>query len=359
MNEENHESGRYMTLDEILLTIPPERRAEVVAQLVTHVHERQRASRWVNQQVQAMFDVPGIVYKYVPCRNLEFGYPLTLRATQPVALNDVMEGNLSTFKADADMDRDRWYEMLGKRLREIFGEFSLSPEELESRKRRYGDPRVSTIVRDYLSRFVGVVSFSADPLIPMMWAHYAENSGFVVGYRTEAIRPFGVGLRRVLYMELAPVYWPERDDTVEVNFVDEERRKADPDLKGIPILDSYDFLTMKKDWKTLSDLLFVKADAWKYEQEIRFLVDQETTRSTGAVDQNEHPVTVLDIPADAIEEVYVGFNTPDWAVRRIIETVNNHGSDRQWKLKHTDSHAYRMQVTSTSINNRRVRLDPV
>ena len=155
-----------------------------------------------------------------------------LRATQPVALNDVMEGNLSTYQADLDMDRDRWYEMLGERLREIFGADSLSPEELERRKRRYGDPRVSTIVRDYLSRFVGVVSFSADPLIPTMWAHYAENSGFVVGYRTDAIRLLGVGLRRVLYMELAPIYWPERDDTVEINFVDEKRRKAGPRKQG-------------------------------------------------------------------------------------------------------------------------------
>ena len=188
-----------------------------MAQAVAHVRERERASRWVNRQVQDMLDVPGIVYKYVPFRLLEFGCPLTLRATPPVALNDVMEGNLSTFKADADMDRDRWYEFLGERLREIFGEDSLSPEELEGRKRRYGDPRVSTIVREHLSRFVGVVSFSANPLIPTMWAHYAENSGFVVGYRTDAIRPLGMGLRRVLYMELAPVYWPERDDTVELN----------------------------------------------------------------------------------------------------------------------------------------------
>ena len=34
-----------------------------------------------------------------------------------------------------------------------------------------------TTFRDY----VGVVSFSSDPLIPTMWAHYAENAGFVVG----------------------------------------------------------------------------------------------------------------------------------------------------------------------------------
>ena len=353
MAEEAPTSGRYMTLDEILPTIPPERRAEVVAQLVAHVQKRERDSRWVNEQVRDMLDVPAIVYKYIPCCRLNDGCPLTLRATQPVALNDVMEGNLSTYSADRNMDRDRWYEMLGERLREIFGEDSLSREELERRKRRYGDPRVSTIVRDYLSRFVGVVSFSADPLIPTMWAHYAENSGFVVGYRTDAIGPLGMGLRRVLYMELAPIYWPERDDTVEVNFVDEERRKAYPEPKVIPILGSHDFLRLRNDWKSLCDLLFVKGDCWKSEREIRLLVDQKMTRRTAKADPNGHEVCVVDVPADAIEEVYVGFNTPDWAVRKISEMVGNHESDREWKLKYTDSHAYRMEVTSTSIHNRR------
>ena len=302
MAKDTLKSGRYMTLDELLPTIPPERRAEVVAQLAAHVHEREMASRWVNRQVQDMLDVPAIVYKYVPCRLLKCGCPLTLRATQPVALNDVMEANLSTFKADAEMDRDRWYEILGERLREIFGEDSLSPEELERRKRLYGDPRVSTIVREHLSRFVGVVSFSAHPLISTMWAHYAENSGFVVGYRTDAIRPLGVGLRRVLYMELAPVYWPEKDDTVELNFVDEKRRKEQPDREGIPILGAYDFLAFGKDWRTMCGLLFVKGDVWKSEREIRLLVDRETTRQTGEVNGHkvrEPPVPMRCMPHEA------------------------------------------------------------
>ena len=38
----------------------------------------------------------------------------------------------------------------------------------------------------------------------------------------------------------------------------------------------------------------------------------------------------------------MGFNAPDWVVRRIFETVNNHESGRQSTLKHTDLQAYRM-----------------
>ena len=97
------------------------------------------------------------------------------------------------------MGRDKWYAS-------IFGADAFSADELERRKRLYGDPRVSTIIRAYLSRFVGVVSFSADPLNPAMWAYCAQNTGFVVGYRTSAMRTLGLDLRRVLYLELAPVH---------------------------------------------------------------------------------------------------------------------------------------------------------
>ena len=85
------------------------------------------------------------------------------------------------------MDRDEWYSIVLGSLKEIFLDDAPSTEEMARRKNLYGDPRVSTIIRDYLSRFVGVISFSADPLIPTMWAHYARNSGFVVGYNTGAM----------------------------------------------------------------------------------------------------------------------------------------------------------------------------
>ena len=93
-----------------------------MAQYIEIICERERADRWVNQQVRDMSHVPDTIFKYIPFGLLKLGAPLTLRATQPVALNDVMEANLSTFKADATMSRDRWYETVGRRLRQIFGE---------------------------------------------------------------------------------------------------------------------------------------------------------------------------------------------------------------------------------------------
>ena len=126
-----------------------------------------------------------------------------------VALNDVMECTQYVQGGCRHGQRPLVRVPGRATARDIRRRLVVARKSLKGAHRRYGDPRVSTIVREHLSRFVGVVSFSADPLIPTMWAHYAENSGFVVGYRTDAIRPRGVGLRRVLYMELAPAYWPE------------------------------------------------------------------------------------------------------------------------------------------------------
>ena len=59
---------------------------------------------------------------------------------------------------------------------------------------------------------------------------------------------------------------------------------------------------------------------------------------------------VLDIPTEAVEEVYVGFSTP-WAEVEKIQQIVGVGTGT-WKLTHTDSHAYQMQATWTSISNR-------
>ena len=185
-----------------------------------------------------------------------------------------------------------------------------------------------------------------------MWAHYAENSGFVVGYNTEALRKMGFELRKMLYLELAPAYDPARDNVIRLNFVDEERRKRDVEAgiqsKGTPILENVDFLELQRDRKTLAQLLFVKGKSWEYEKEVRLLVDLTETRLLEEKDNNGWPVRVLDVNLGAIEEVYVGFNTPQEEIQRMIELVG--GTERRgWKLRHTSSHAYRMQVTVTSI----------
>ena len=63
MADADSKPRRYLTLDEILSTVPPARRAEVMAQYIESVCERERADRWVNQQVRDMSHVPDTIYK--------------------------------------------------------------------------------------------------------------------------------------------------------------------------------------------------------------------------------------------------------------------------------------------------------
>ena len=53
-------------------------------------------------------------------------------------------------------------------------------------------------------------------------AHYARNTGIVVGYDTEALSTLGFELRPVVYSELAPVYQPQTGDAIRLNFVNRE-----------------------------------------------------------------------------------------------------------------------------------------
>ena len=345
-------------VSDFLSTFPPERRNEVLAAIIELHNQGKREEKWVARQIWGMLELPNIIYKYVPLESLDLSLPTTLRATQPAALNDVMEGNIAT-SMQGKMDRDMWYAIVSDRVKSIFSEDAFSDEELERRK-RFGDPRVSTIIRDYLSRQIGVVSFSVDPLIPTMWAHYAGNSGFVVGYKTSEIRECGIDLRRVLYLELAPTYTPTLDNIVRLNFVDEERRQREPQVKGkksgTPILgSSVDFLELRRDLGELAKILFIKSKTWENEKEIRLLIDLQNTRKLEKRDKNGFSIHLFDVPTEFIAEVYVGFNTPRQKVATIEDMVGV--GEGSWKLIHTDSHAYRMQTPSTSIRHRKKLVD--
>jgi len=187
-----------------------------------------------------------------------------------------------------------------------------------------------------------------------MWSHYAENSGFVIGYNTEVLRTLGFELRKMLYLEFAPRYNPLDGNVITLSFDDEDYRRQ-RELEGTkpveaPVpLEPVPFLELKSDWKKVARLLFVKGKSWEYEKEVRLLVDQKDTRSLDKQDKNGQPVSVLDIPVEAIDEVYAGFDTPPEDIKRISEVVGT--GNHRWKMKRTSSHAFRMKVTLTSIYN--------
>ena len=192
----------------------------VAARQLSSIQSRECAAKLVRGKT----GIPSILYKYIPICRIGQGAPRSLRATQPSSLNDVMECSISPM---AGADRSSFRAAVGQKLQEFLG-ISMSEGELAKLwVTSSGAMGLSGFIREYLDSRVGVASFSRDPLVPTMWAHYAQNTGVVVGYDTETLTKSGYDLRSVTYLELAPMYEPTRGDVVQATFVDRESIERD------------------------------------------------------------------------------------------------------------------------------------
>ena len=296
--------------------------------------------------VEGRADVPGVLYKYIPKKNIGKGAPNSLRATQLLALNDDMECNIITMRG-RETDALDFIARVQSRLKECLGA-EVAEEELMERTLRFGDLRLSTFIQEYLNPLVGVVSLSTELSVPTMWTHYALNTGIVVGYDTEVLRNLGFELRQVSYTEIAPVFEPTRGDVIQLQFADRERMEQETRAgrigNGTPILGTVGLTQLGADWQALSRLLFVKGPSWEYEKEVRLLVDLQETRDTGEKDDNRWPITVIDVPPEAIKEIYGGVRTSDADLTRAAELAR--GEDKRGLfVGHVSSHAFRIQKT--------------
>ena len=180
-----------------------------------------------------------------------------------------------------------------------------------------------------------------------MWAHYARNTGIVVGYDTDTLRSMGFALRPMLYSEMAPTYQPTRDDIIRLRFADRERLKEQARLgeaiNSWTVVADADLAEVGADWKSLCPLLFVKGTSWAYEKEVRLLVDLEQARDTGKV-HDGWPIKVIDLPPEAITEICRGENTRDDDVASAVELAR--GENKKGLLvQRVSAHAFRIQRT--------------
>lgn len=290
--------------------------------------------------------VPDVLYKYIPKKRIGEGAPNSLRATHILALNDDMECNITTMN-DTDMDVLDFLSLVQSRLKECLGA-EVSEEELLLRSLRYGDLRLSTFLQEYLHAHVGVVSLCTDVLVPTMWAHYARNTGIVVGYDTEALRERGYELRQMSYSELAPTYTPASGDAIHQSFPDREwierDTRSDRYTEGTPILGRTELAQLDAEWRTLSRVLFVKGTSWEYEKEVRLLVDLQQARDTGKMDINGYSIKVIDVPPEAIKEIYGGAHTSEADVARAIRLARGDNKSGLF-VGHVSSHAFRIHKT--------------
>ena len=315
--------------------------------IAAHWLQRNQSEECAQRLSRGGVDIPDILYKYIPVERIGNGAPDSLRATQLLALNDDMECNVTTMKESEQEDTLAFLAMVQSKLEGHLG-IEVPWEELLKRSIRYGDLRLSTFIQEYLNPRVGVVSFTTDILVPTMWAHYARNTGIVVGYDTETLRNMGFELRPMIYSEIAPTYQPSKDDIIRLSFIDresiEQRARLGETSEGWSIMADADLAEMNAGWKSLSRLLFVKGISWAYEKEVRLLVDLQQARDTGKSDSNGWPVKAIDPPPDAIREIYRGANTRDADVERAVEVAR--GENKRGLFEgHVSSHAFRIQKT--------------
>ena len=288
-------------------------------------------------------------YKYIPKRLIGQGAPNALRATQLLALNDDMECNVIVMKDSSQGTLDL-LRMARAKLREHLG-LEVPWDELLNQAQRHGGPRLSSYIQEYLNPLVGVVSLTTDICVPTMWAHYARNTGIVVGYDTQALETLGFELRPVVYSEIAPVCRPLSSDDIELEFVDrdymESAARAGQKTDGLRILTSTTLAQFGADWKSLARLLFVKGMSWAYEKEIRLLVSLEQARDTGKKDDNGLPIKVIDVPQEAIVEIYGGSNTRSADVQRVVR-IGRGDNRKGLRTGLLSSHAFRIQKTSST-----------
>ena len=330
-----------------------EQRNPVMSQiggLIAHWLREYQSQECAERSINGEVDIPGVLYKYIPRDLIGNGAPDSLRATQLLALNDNMECNVETMNNNDQLGTPAFLDLVQAKIEEHLG-ITVPRHELLEQSVRHVVPRLSTYIQQYLNSRVGVVSFSTDLLVPTMWAHYAQNTGIVVGYDTDALRQMGFELRPIIYSELAPSYEPAKDDVIRQFFVDQERLEQEARTgkarERYVILFDVDLAEFGADWKALSRVLFVKGASWAYEKEVRLLVDLEKARDAGKVDHNGWPVKVIDPPPEAIKEIYGGMNTREADSTKAAEVAR--GTDRDgWHglfKGHLSAHAFRIQNT--------------
>ena len=315
--------------------------------IAAHWLKSHQSEECVQRSLWGDVDIPDILYKYIPKERIGKGAPDSLRATQLLALNDDMECNVVTMKGSEQEDTLAFLAEVQSKL-EGHLDIAVPREELLTRSIRYSDLRVSTFIQEYLNPLVEMVSFSADILVPTMWAHYARNTGIVVGYDTEVLSALGFELRPVVYSEFAPTYHPSTGDTIWLDYVDRESVERDlragRNKEGFPLLARTELAEFGSSWKSLSRLLLVKGISWAYEKEVRLLVDLEQARDVGKEDCNGWPVKVIDPPSEAIKEIYRGENTRETDVERAVQVARGEHKSGLF-VGHVSSHAFTIQRT--------------
>ena len=257
-----------------------------------------------------------ILYKYVTSVRALTCIPEmgdgTLRATQPAALNDPFEcAVMPVYHIPEEVEENRQLAEVLTKMNECR---PITEKDVRRARLQYGSLFTRQLVTEQLSTRFGIVSFTTDPVHPLMWSHYTrDGSGFVIGYDKEEIRritDIDGGLRSVNYGE------------------------RPPPIRGPIVLVSPD--------SNLPALLSIKSGHWTYENEWRLIVELNRTIGTGESDQHGQPINLVQIPNKAVVSVYYTERTP----HKSVELIRDRLSDKNNRYRAENPRKLIMSFTS-------------
>jgi len=217
-----------------------------------------------------------VLYKYLPPERLDVLERRSMRLSQPSALNDPHDALLA----------------LRSRLEEYGGVERVRADDFLV-ERVYARQ-----FREDLGRQLGVLCFSANPCVHLMWSHYALNH---TGYLLH-VDPEHAFFDRELIWKSSP-YWVEHryiglPHPSPVSYSGE--RKVYYSEDGVP-------------W----DVLFQKSHHWMYEEEHRSVMNLADANVLEQTKNDPWPVYLIDLPLGLISGATLGLDASEETVTRV------------------------------------------
>lgn len=253
---------------------------------------------------------PILLYKYMTADRALACLPEVgdgaLRATQPASLNDPFEYHIA--KIFVERDEEEGNAEFARILTQLNSRTPMTAQQVAEARRRHGSLYMRELLALQASRRFGIVSFSADPLHPLMWSQYTvDGSGFVIGYHANQLRQLG------------------RADECLV----EVRYGSKP-----AVITGY--IVAVSPHSNVFKLLSFKSAHWQHEKEWRLIIELDETVGTGDSDPHGQPINLLRIPNSAVSKVYYTERTPAETVgeieRRLGSENNRYGARHASKL---------------------------
>lgn len=244
-----------------------------------------------------------MLYKYLPAERVDVLERMLIRFSPLKSLNDPFEYR-PIYDASDEFDDATKKALEEFREEVVFDDQGNIVTEEEFviilgglRKEKEQEPEVKYLGEKMASNLTdsfGVLSLSRNKSSLLMWSHYAsQGEGFVISFKREH------------------AYFHRPDP---------EGRPSKP----MPVIYSTERPIFKNKDSEHTDRIFChKPQEWAYEEEERVFCMYDSEVPIEGVDKYGQNIRLSAIPRDAINAIYLGYNSSDDLEKRILEAINS------------------------------------